>query len=84
MTSANVIEYTITHNGEEVGSHSENVMCRSHFEDLLKFVPLEEHFITSWGYDEEEEQWSDEPANLLDFLKGLRSKKIDDLLKEIK
>jgi hypothetical protein len=68
MTSANVIEYTILKNEKQVGSHRENVMCQSHYEELLKFEPLKEHTIVSYGYDEEEELWENEPENLEVFM----------------
>ena len=71
MTSANVTEYDIRKGDVYVGHHSENAMCKSHFEKLLKYEPLKEHTIYPYGYDEEEELWEDEPINLYDFLKGM-------------
>jgi len=70
-TSANVIEYRIEKDGAAVGNHHYNIMCKSHFEELLKFQPLEEHTITPYGYDEEEDYWEDESENLNDFLMHL-------------
>jgi hypothetical protein len=85
MTSANVVEYSIQKNGEQVGHHRENVMCKSHYEELLKFLPLEEHTITPYGYDEEEEEWEDEPINLKKFLQRVRltSKVLNEELTKI-
>lgn len=71
MTSANVVEYNIEKNGVSVGNHRENIMCKSHFEELLKYEPLSEHTITPNGYDEEEEYWEEEPQNLELFLKKM-------------
>jgi len=68
-TSANVIEYRIERDGKEVGHHRVNVMCKDHFEDLLKFEPYNKHKITAYGYDEEEEYWEGKPESLLKFLK---------------
>ncbi len=71
MTSANVIEYDIRKNGVNVGYHRENIMCKDHYEDLLKFEPLSEHTIMAFGYDEEEEYWENKPINLETYLKKL-------------
>jgi hypothetical protein len=76
MTSANVIEYTIYDStGKAVGDHRQNVLCKTRWHELLKFTPLGSHTIKSWGYDEEEEYWEDEPKNLLTFLQGTRELK---------
>lgn len=54
MTSANVIQYTITKNGNRVGAFRKNVLCRlPEYSDLLTYEPLSEHDIIAWGYDEE-------------------------------
>ena len=75
-TSANSIEYSIYKDDKEVGHFSVNVMCRyPDYAELLKYQPLSEHTIQAWGYDEEEEEWSDEPKNLEDFLKGMKTNK---------
>lgn len=71
MTSANVIQYSIFKDEKEVGSHRENVMCKSNYESLLKYVPLKDHTIMAWGYDEEDEYWDEEPVNLETFLKKM-------------
>jgi len=71
-TSANVIEYRIERNGETVGNFRKHLLCRlPDFADLLKYQPLNEHVITPWGYDEEEEEWEDLPENLDEFLRGM-------------
>lgn len=85
-TSANVIEYTIYKNGEEVGNFRKHMMCRlPDYADLLKHQPLSEHTILAWGYDEEEEYWDanmccdeededceeDGEVNLDTFLRGM-------------
>jgi len=70
-TSANAIEYRIEKDGKVVGHHHYNIMCKSYFEELLKFQPLAEHTITPYGYDEEEDYWEDEPENLDVFLRGM-------------
>lgn len=68
MTSANVVEYSILKDGKEVGQHRQHMMCKTNWEVLLKFQPIEEHEIQAWGYDEEEEEWSNDPENLKEFL----------------
>lgn len=72
MTSANVVEYRIEKDGKQVGSHYHNVMCNSNFEKLLVFLPLGSHMITSYGYDEEEEYWEEEPVCLESFLREMK------------
>lgn len=69
MTSANRIEYSIFKGDEEVGSHSQNIMCRTCNDGLEKFQPYEDFTIQAWGYDEEEETWEDDKrVNLKDWL----------------
>lgn len=68
MTSANVIEFRIEKNGKHVGHHREHLMCKSHYEELLKFQPLNNHTITPYGYDEDEEYWESETENLNTFI----------------
>jgi len=71
-TSANSIEYTISRNGKSVGSFSRNIMCsKPDPAELLKYHPLSEHSIQAWGYDEEEDDWYDEPENLEVYLKKM-------------
>jgi len=75
-TSANSIEYTIYKNEECVGRFRVNIMCRfPDYAELLKYQPLNEHIIQAWGYDEEEDEWEDEPENLEEFLKKMKSNK---------
>ena len=69
MTSANEILYRIELNGEQIGSHRENVMCKFHFEKLVHFLSLNDCTITSHGYDEDEEYWEGESKLLIEFLK---------------
>jgi len=68
MTSANVSEFTIYKDGAPVGHHRQNWMCHTSWADLLKYEPLEEHFIKEYGYDEEEEYWEEDIVNLQEFL----------------
>jgi hypothetical protein len=69
MTSANVIEYTIFNkDNEQVGRHRQNVMCLTCNDGLEKFQPYEDFTIQPWGYDEEEDEWEDEPVNLKEWL----------------
>ena len=71
-TSANVIEYRITKNGETVGHFRKHLMCKlPDYSDLLKYEPLIDHEIIPNGYDEEEEYWEDDPQNLENFLRGI-------------
>lgn len=95
-TSANVIEYTIFKNQKAVGRFSKNVMCRfPEYAELLKYQPLNEHEIQAWGYDEEEDEWEDEPQNLEAFLTIMKTNKwikayfsgektVEQILQEIK
>lgn len=69
MTSANKIEYTIFNKqGEEVGIHSQNIMCHICNDDLMKFIPASDFTIKAWGYDEEEDYWEDKEVNLEKWL----------------
>ena len=81
-TSANVIEYRImTLDDKNVGLHRQHLLCKEHWEDLIKFQPLENHTIQAYGYDEEDEYWeSEEIENLKDFL--IRKAKYNKDLKE--
>jgi hypothetical protein len=83
-TSANVIEYSIFKEGEEVGSFRKHLMCKYPlYSDLLKYQPLNEYEILAWGYDEEEDYWEDEngPKNLETYLKGIREKELIEYFK---
>tara|TARA_R110000772_G_scaffold95789_1_gene194131 strand:- start:4726 stop:4986 length:261 start_codon:yes stop_codon:yes gene_type:complete len=72
MTSANVVEYRIEKNHENVGNFRKNMMCRlPEYSDLLKYQPLNEHNITPWGYDEEEEYWENDTVNLETYLRKM-------------
>jgi len=68
-TSANVIEYRIEKNGEQVGSYRQHMMCKDRYDELLKYQPLAEHSITPYGYDEEEDYWEGDTSNLEDYLR---------------
>ena len=68
MTSANTVEYTILKDGKQVGRHRQNVMCQTCNDGLEQFQPYEDYTIQSWGYDEEEEEWENEPENLKEWL----------------
>ena len=71
-TSANSIEYTISRNGKSVGRFSRNIMCsKPDPSELLKYQPLSGHSIQAWGYDEEEDDWYDDPENLESYLKKM-------------
>ena len=76
-TSANVVEYRIEKDGKQVGNYRQNVMCKGRYEELLKYEPLEQHIITPYGYDEDEEYWESDPQNLKTYLeKMIRSNKV--------
>lgn len=84
-TSANVTEYTIYKGGDNVGTFRKHWLCRlPEFSDLLKYLPLVDHEIVAWGYDEEEEYWEEEPENLEKFLRETKShvRKIRDYFDE--
>ena len=74
MTSANVMNYIIyDKDGKEVGTHRQNLLCKTDKEPLLKFVPASDFTIQAWGYDEEEDDiWESEPQNLELFISKLK------------
>jgi hypothetical protein len=70
MTSSNVIQYRIFgNNGVEVGKHYQSLLCRTKWNELLKFSPADQFTIQAWGYDEDDEMWEDNPIKLSDFLR---------------
>jgi len=69
-TSANVIDYKIIDSDcNEVGNHHYHVLCKTHWDKLLKFVPMENYRIYRTYYDEDEEYFEDESVNLKRVLK---------------
>jgi hypothetical protein len=71
MTSANVVEYRIYKDGEQVGHYRQHLMCVGRYHELLKYQPLSEHTIEPYGYDEEEGVWYDKEQNLEKFLRKM-------------
>jgi hypothetical protein len=70
MTSANVVEYAIFKNDNQVGHFRKNALCRfPEYNELLKYEPLSEHSILPYGYDEEDEYWEDDVQNLEVYLR---------------
>jgi hypothetical protein len=84
MTSANVIEYTIYKDGEEIDRFRKHLMTiYPLYSDLLKYQPLNEHQILAWGYGEDEDYWEDdEPENLETFLRRIREKDLIQYFKD--
>lgn len=72
MTSANVTEYAIFHNGIQVANHRQNWLCRTHWQDLERFSPPENFEIMPYGLDEEEEYWELSRTNLKEFLDKIK------------
>ena len=72
MTSANVTYYRIERDGKIVGSHRQHHYCKTKWEDLLKFKPIEDHTITPYGEDEYEVPWEDKTEGLKQFLEKRR------------
>ena len=70
-TSANVVEYKITLEDEVVGTHRQHCLCKTHWDELCKFTPLNKHKIQAFGYDEEEAYGENDSENLEDFLFNL-------------
>jgi len=77
--SNNTINYTIYKDGEPVGYHTQNVMCRRCNDGLMKFQPPKDYTIVCEGYedhydgyfDDEEDYYEDdepEEVNLEEFL----------------
>jgi hypothetical protein len=76
MTSANVTEYKIEDlNGNKVGEYYQSHLCKTHWGDLLKFIPPENFMITAYGLDENEVEWEDKPINLKVFVDKLKKSK---------
>lgn len=70
-TSANVVEYRIMKDEEVVGRHRQHCYCKTHWDDLCKFSPLEEHTIIAHGLDEHEAPWEGEKQSLMSFLEDI-------------
>lgn len=71
-TSTNIVEYDILKNGKVVGHFRKNIMCKFPlYSELLKYLPLQDHEIMPYGYDEEEELWENDIENLDTFLKRM-------------
>ena len=69
MTSANVTEYRIfDKSGKQVGEHRQHMLCKTHWEKLLEFKPVEEHTIQAHGFDVNEVPWEGPSVNLRLFL----------------
>ena len=66
-TSANVVEYIISKNGKQVGKHRQHCYCKTNWDVLFKFIPLEDYTIQAHGLDEEEEPWANDELNLKTF-----------------
>ena len=46
-------------------------MCKSNYEELLRFQPLSEYTIQPYGYDEEDDFWEDDEENLENYLRKM-------------
>ena len=65
MTSANVVEYKKKKkNGNIVGTHRQNVMCKINNDKLKEFQPSNDFTIQAFGYDEDEDYWEGNITNL--------------------
>lgn len=51
--SNNTIRYVIYKDGSEVGSHTQNVMCRRCNDDLMIFHPAKDYTIACEGYEDD-------------------------------
>ena len=70
MTSANTTEYLVfDKEGRQVGVHHQNWLCKTKWENLLKFNPPQEFTILDTWLDEEEEYFEGKKENLADFLR---------------
>ena len=90
MTSANVTKYRIEDlNGKQIGEHYQSHLCKTHWGDLLKFIPAENFTITNTWEDEDEEYHEGEPVNLKVFIDKLKESKYtkwntyEDLFKKL-
>ena len=69
-TSANVVEYEIKHKDAVVGNYRvHSYVGFKSLETLLEYIPLQEHTIKAYGYDEEDEYWEGRVESLEKFLR---------------
>jgi hypothetical protein len=69
MTSCNYTNYNIYDlNGKHVGQHLDHWYCKPHWNDLLEFSPPENYTIEKVTYDEEENEYYEDPISLKEFL----------------
>lgn len=64
MTSANVIYYKVFKNGDLIGEHRQNMLCRDSSERLLMYYPQDEFQIRADWVDEEEVAHKEKPMPL--------------------
>lgn len=69
-TSANVTEYRISKDGKVVGKHRQHCLCKTHWNKLCEFIPMDEHTIIAYGLDENEAPWEAPEQGLIPFLKS--------------
>ena len=58
--SNNTINYTIYKDGEEVGYHTQNVLCRICNDNLMKFQPAKDFTIVCEGYEDHYDGYYDD------------------------
>ena len=58
--SNNTINYTIYKDGEPVGYHTQNVMCRRCNDGLMKFQPAKDYTIVYEGYEDHYDDYFDD------------------------
>ena len=67
-TSANVTRVRVLKNRKQVGEHRQHFYCKTNWEKLLEYSPIEDHQIQPVWADEDEVDHEGEVENLLDFL----------------
>ena len=81
-TSANVVEYTILKDGIEVGKHRQHMLCKSRWDELCAFMPIDNYTIIEYGLDENEVLWQSDEIPLGKFLLNIASSGINRIQKD--
>ena len=78
-TSANVVKYTILKDGIEVGNHRQHMLCKSRWDELCTFMPIDKYTIIEHGLDENEASWQNDEVPLNKFLLRIASSSINKI-----
>lgn len=78
-TSANVVKYRILKDGKEVGEHRQHILCKTNWDSLCAFVPLDKYTIIEYGLDENEASWQNDEVPLNKFLFRIASSGVNKI-----